>query len=78
MAQSYRPTPHRRWLVIGVIAAVVVIGLIAYFAFAGGGYGYGGGGGGNDGGIGRGYALVGISAEAARAIRRRLRTSNHA
>jgi uncharacterized membrane protein len=73
MAQSYRPTPHRRWLVIGVIAAVVVVGLIAYFAFAGGGYGYGGG---NDGGMGRGYALVGISAEVARAIRRRLRSSN--
>jgi uncharacterized membrane protein len=72
MAQSYRPTPHRRWLVIGVIAAVVVIGVIAYFAFAGGGYGYGGG---NDGDMGRGYALVGISAEAARAIRRRLRGS---
>jgi uncharacterized membrane protein len=75
MAQSYRPTPHRRWLVIGVIAAVVVLGLIAYFAFAGGGYGYGGGGG-NDGSVGRGYALVGISAEAARAIRRHLKSSS--
>ena len=66
MADTYRGTPNRRGLIIGLVVAAIVIAAIVYFVA------YGGDGGGGSGGS-NGYAFVPIGFETLRRIASRVR-----
>lgn len=68
MAETYRGTPNRRGLIIGLIVAAAVIAVIVYFVAYGGDDASGGGS-----GNGGGYAMVAFSAETLRRLMRRIR-----
>lgn len=70
MAQRYGDTSSRRGLAIGIVVALIAIGAVAYFVFAGGGDGGGSGAGG-------GYAAILFGADRVRSIARRIRASLH-
>jgi uncharacterized membrane protein len=63
MADSYRPTHSRSWLLIGIIVAVLAVAAIAIFALMGGGGSTDGGGSG--GGL---YGALALSAEPVRRL----------
>jgi hypothetical protein len=67
MVDTYRRTPNRRGLIVGLVIAAVVIAAVVYFAL------YSGGGGSGGGGSGGGYAIFALGAGSLRSLVRRSR-----
>ena len=68
MADTYRSSPNRRVLVIGLVVEALVIAAVVYFVAYGGSDGGASGSGGSNG-----YAFVPIGFEAIRGLARRMR-----
>ena len=63
MAQTYRTSPSRRWLTVGVVIAILAIAVVLFLVFTGGDSG--GSGGGSGGGL---YVALAVSADRLRAL----------